>query len=221
MKILLLEDERMLQTSIAEFLEGLGHSVESYADGATAFEAMQAGNFDLMILDVNVPRIDGFSLLEKARELNIHTPVVYISALVDIREITKGFTLGCSDYIKKPFHLKELQLRIENVAKLSGMRGENHMILSRHYSYDREHKELFFDAQPVELTKRQLQIIDVLARHAPSVVDFDRFREAVWEDEPIDNASIRAEVARLRKSLKEDFIKNIRGLGYRIEKCGL
>jgi DNA-binding response OmpR family regulator len=220
MKILLLEDERMLLTSIQEFLEGLGHVVEPYADGAKAFEAMQKSAFDLMILDINVPQIDGFSLLEQAREAKILTPVIYISALADIREITKGFTLGCADYVKKPFHLKELQLRIDNVVRLAGIRNENHLVLSRHYAYDREQKALYFDGDTVELTRRQQQILDLLVRHSPSVVDFERFRESVWEDEPIDNASIRAEVARLRKILKEEFIKNIRGLGYRIEKCG-
>ncbi len=219
MKILLLEDERMLLTSIQEFLEGLGHLVDPYDDGAKALEAMGRQRYDLMILDINVPKIDGFSLLEQARQANIHTPTLYISALVDIREITKGFTLGCADYVKKPFHLKELQLRIDNVVRLAGIRHENHLVLSRHYAYDREKKALYFDGEPVELTKRQQQILDLLIRHSPSVVDFERFRESVWEDEPIDNASIRAEVARLRKILKEEFIKNIRGLGYRIEKC--
>lgn len=219
MKILLLEDEHMLLTSIAEFLHKIGHSVECFYDGIDALNAIKSTKFDLMILDINVPSVDGFSLLENMREIGVYTPVIYISALVDIKEITKGFALGCADYIKKPFHLKELELRINNIAKLGAIRSKNHLILSKNYSFDKTTKELYFGGELVELTKKQIQIIELLSRDAPSVVDFDRFREEVWFDDPIDNASIRAEIARFRKLLKEDFIKNIRGLGYKIEKC--
>lgn len=221
MKILLLEDEHMLLTSIAEFLNNIGHSVECFYDGADAFKMIEKEQFDLMILDINVPSINGFELLEKMRSIGTYTPVIFISALVDIKEITKGFTLGCSDYIKKPFHLKELELRIDNISKLGVAKSKNHLILSRNYSFDKNRKELLFNGEIVELTKRQIEIIELLAKNAPSIVDFDRFRDEIWQDDPIDNASIRAEVARFRKLLKEDFIKNIRGLGYKIEKCNI
>lgn len=221
MKILLLEDENMLLTSITEFLESLGHSVDAFYDGKDAYDAIVDGDFDLMIMDINVPTIDGFELLEKVREIGTYTPVIFISAMVDIKEITKGFSLGCSDYIKKPFHLKELELRINNITKLGIAKSKNHLVLSKNYSFDKSRKELLFNGEIVELTKRQMEIIDLLARNAPSIVDFDHFRDVIWDDEPIDNASIRAEVSRFRKMLKDDFIKNIRGVGYKIEKFNI
>lgn len=218
MKILLLEDESILRNTIMEFLEEMQHRVVGFADGLSAKEMLLSNSFDLLILDINVPKMSGFELLEAIREAGIYTPVIYISALVDIEEITRGFTLGCSDYLKKPFHLKELAIRIDNVARLQSLQSVNHTLLSRDYSYHAEKKTLYFQGEPQEITKRQQQIIDLLAANIGLVVDFDMFREYVWENAIIDNASIRAEVNRLKKALKEDVIKNIRGLGYKIER---
>ena len=218
MKILLLEDESILRHTIMEFLEDMQHQVIGFADGLSAKASLFNDSFDLLILDINVPKINGFELLEAIRDAGIFTPVIYISALVDIEEITRGFTLGCADYLKKPFHLRELAIRIDNIARLRSLQNVNHILLSRDYSYHAEKKTLYFQGIPQEITKRQQQIIDLLAGNIGLVVDFDMFREYVWENTIIDNASIRAEINRLKKALKEDVIKNIRGLGYKIER---
>ena len=217
MKILLLEDEVMLNESICEFLEALGHQVESFVDGNQALEEIQKNMYDLLILDINVPGMDGLSFLEKVHELKIHTPTIYISALVDIEDISRAYDLGCYDYLKKPFHLKELGLRIDRV-KIANDTPRIHLRLSKNYSYDQEHSTLLFNNEPQTLTKRQSQIIDLLARNRGMVVDFEQFTNYIWTDIFVDNATIRAEVNRLKKSLKEDVIQNIRGMGYMIEK---
>lgn len=217
MKILLLEDEVMLNESICEYLEAHGHSVESYVDGAKAFENIQDMAYDLLILDINVPNMDGLSFLEKIHELKIQTPAIYISALVDIEDISRAYNLGCFDYLKKPFHLKELSLRIDRV-KIDKEIPRVHLRLSNYYSYDQEHSILLFNNEPQTLTKKQSQIIDLLARNRGMVVDFEQFRIYVWDEQIIDNATIRAEINRLKKSLKEDILMNVRGMGYMIEK---
>lgn len=217
MKILLLEDEIMLNESICEYLEAQGHQVDSFIDGSDAYEGIQQNKYDLLILDINVPGIDGLEFLEKVHALKIHTSTIYISALVDIEDISKAYDLGCQDYLKKPFHLKELALRIDKI-KVDQETPQVHLRLSKHYSYDQEHAVLLFNGFPQILTKRQSQIIDLLARNRSRVVDFDQFGEYVWTDSIVDNATIRAEVNRLKKSLKEDIIQNIRGMGYMIEK---
>ena len=217
MKILLLEDELMLNESIQEYLEALGHSVQSYLDGLQAYEKIKDHAYDLLILDINVPGIDGLSFLEMIQELKIHTPAIYISALVDIEDISRAYNLGCFDYLKKPFHLKELALRIDRV-KLDKEIPRVHLRLSTHYSYDQEHSTLLFKNEPQTLTKRQSQIIDLLARNRSRVVDFEQFRIYVWDEQIIDNATIRAEINRLKKILKEDLLINVRGMGYMIEK---
>ncbi len=217
MKILLLEDELMLNESIQEYLEESGHSVESYLDGLQAYESIKKDSYDLLVLDINVPGIDGLSFLEKLHLLKIHTPAIYISALVDIEDISRAYNLGCYDYLKKPFHLKELSLRIDRIT-LDKEVPRVHLRLSKHYSYDQEHSALLFQNEPQVLTKRQSQIIDLLARNRSMVVDFEQFRIYVWDEQIIDNATIRAEINRLKKILKEDLLVNVRGMGYMIEK---
>lgn len=217
MKILLLEDEVMLNESIQEYLEAQGHSVESFLDGAKALESIKQIAYDLLILDINVPNIDGLTLLEELHALKIHTPAIYISALADIEDISRAYDLGCYDYLKKPFHLKELALRLDRVV-IANDTPRVHLRLSKNYSYDQEHSSLLFNSYPQILTKRQAQIIDLLARNRGRVVDFEQFRIYVWDEQIVDNATIRAEVNRLKKILKEDIINNIRGMGYMIDK---
>ena len=217
MKILLLEDEVMLNESICEYLESVGHQMETFFDGLKALNAIKNSSYDLLILDINVPGMDGLSFLEKIHALKIHIPAIYISALVDIEDISRAYNLGCYDYLKKPFHLKELSLRIDRV-KLEKETPRVHLRLSKNYSYDQEHSVLLFNNEAQVLTKRQSQIIDLLARNRGMVVDFEQFRIYVWDEQIIDNATIRAEINRLKKFLKEDVVINVRGMGYMIDK---
>ncbi len=217
MKILLLEDEVMLNESIAEYLEASGHKIDAFFDGIEAYNAMRKFSYDLFILDINVPNMDGLTLLEKTHALKIHTPTIYISALVDIEDISRAYNLGCYDYLKKPFHLKELSLRLDRIV-LSNAVPRVHLRLSKNYSYDQEHSTLLFNSQPQTLTKRQSQIMDLLARNRSRVVDFEQFRIYVWDEQIVDNATIRAEISRLNKFLQEEVIHNVRGMGYMIEK---
>ncbi|MFA5234351.1 MAG: response regulator transcription factor [Sulfurimonas sp.] len=217
MKILLLEDEVMLSESISEYLESQGHQVESFFNGLDAFRAIQERSYDLLILDITVPGLDGLSFLEKIHELKIHASAIYISALVDIEDISRAYDLGCHDYLKKPFHLKELSLRVDRV-KIAQETPRVHLRLSKNYSYDQEHSTLLFNQEPQILTKRQSQIIDLLSRNRGRIVDFEQFQSYVWSEQIVDNATIRAEINRLKKNLKEDFIINVRGMGYMVDK---
>lgn len=216
MKILLLEDEAMLSEAISEYLTSLGHRVTLNDDGSEALERLKTEAFDLLVLDINVPGINGLELLEQLHALKIRTPAIYISALVDIEGISRAYDLGCYDYLKKPFHLKELSLRIDKVMQSYAI-PQSHLRLSKSYGYDAATSTLMCENVTQSLTKRQLQIIDLLARNRGRVVDFDQFRAYIWDEEYVDNATIRAEVSRLKKSLKEDFIQNIRSLGYMID----
>ena len=216
MKILLLEDEQMLSEAIHEYLLALGHRITLFYNGSDALEHLKKETFDLLILDINVPGIDGLELLEALHMIKSRTPALYISALVDIEGISRAYDLGCYDYLKKPFHLKELALRIDKVMQSCTV-PQSHVKLSKSYAYDASTSTLMCDNVTQPLSKRQLQIIDLLARNRGRVVDFDQFRTYVWDEEYVDNATIRAEVSRLKKSLKEDFIQNIRALGYMID----
>jgi DNA-binding response OmpR family regulator len=216
MKILLLEDELMLNNAIKEYLTSIGHQVESFTDGQAVINNVES-TYDLLILDINVPTLDGFEILTILNSKKIFIPTIFISALGDIEDITKGYDLGCKEYLKKPFHLAELGIKINQILKTE-QQTTSHIKFSKNYSYSKTNKTLYFNDQPQNLTKKQLEIIHILALNINMIVDFERFRIDVWDAEDIDNPTIRAEISRLKKSLKEDFIKNIRGLGYKIER---
>lgn len=218
MKILLLEDETMLRNSIEEYLEAIGHEVESFINGQSAFDEIQKCKYDLLLLDINVPHLSGMELFEKLNSLENVPTTIFISANLDIEDITQAYELGASDYLKKPFHLKELALKINHIKKEQSAKAFVQVILSKHYRFSKEKQMLFYNNSVQRLTKKQLQIITLLAHNIGIVVDFDKFRSYVWNHEPVDNATIRAEISRFRKTLKEDFILNVKGIGYKIEK---
>ena len=217
MKILLLEDDVMLNSAIDKYLVSRGHIVETFRDGEQAYIKLQKINFDLLILDINVPNLNGLDLLQKIYKEKIMTPAIYISALIDIEEITKAYEVGCYDYLKKPFHLKELGLRIDKLLEVTKP-PRQHVRLSKGYSFDISQSILLFYNNPQILPNRQLQIIHLLASNRGIVMSFDNFREYVWNNNDIDDATIRTEVNRVKKSLQEDVIQNIRSIGYVINK---
>lgn len=217
MKILLLEDDIMLNKAIKTYLESTGHVIHSVMDGKHCIEILEKEQFDLLIFDINVPDVDGLTILEDLHKQKKMVPTIFISALIDIEDITRAFDIGCHDYLKKPFHLKELTLRINKFLKTNQIH-QQHKRLSKSYSYDSKNMILLFNNEPQILPKRQIQIIDLLAANRSLVCNYDMFREYVWNDDYIDNATIRAEVNRVKKVLKEDFILNIRGIGYMVER---
>lgn len=220
MKILLLEDEILLNKTIMEYLQSVGHVVESFREGKSALTAIEENSYDLIILDINVPEIDGLMLLEMLHKIKISPPTIIISALIDIEEISRAFELGCYDYLKKPFHLKELSLRIDKMLQTYHA-PQVHTRLSEGYSFDADASMLYFHNKPEVLPSRQLGILKVLTLNRGVVVSYDILREQVWEDDSIDNTTIRAEISRLKKNLKEDFINNIRSMGYMINRIKL
>ena len=217
MKILLLEDDFMLNNSIVKYLKATGHIIQSYREGNSALEIIKDEAFDLFILDINVPGVDGLSLLEIIKDLKIQTPSIFISALIDIQEISRAFDLGCYDYLKKPFHLKELSIRIDKMLKIHNIPQE-HTRLSKGYTYDANTNILYFYNAPQIISNRQLQIISFLALNRGTIVSYDTLRDYVWENYDIDKSTITAEVNRLKKNLKEDFITNHRSIGYMIDR---
>jgi len=217
MKILLLEDDMMLNNAIVQYLQSTGHIIESFREGEAALDALNNKNFDLLVLDINVPGIDGLTLLEKIYAAKITPPAIFISALIDIEEISRAFELGCYDYLKKPFHLKELTLRIDKMLQ-AHQAPQEHTRLSKGYSFNAQDSTLFFYNEPQTLPNRQLQIVKLLAENRGMVVGYDTLRDYVWNDYEIDNATIRTEVNRLKKNLKEEFVINIRSIGYMIER---
>jgi DNA-binding response OmpR family regulator len=218
MKILLLEDELMLQSAIVEYLTDTGYDIDAFEDGQDAFEASMKNAYDLFIFDINTPTIDGLTLLENLQKEKIFVPTIFISAITQIEQISKAYELGCYDYLKKPFHLKELTLHMERLLKMAKVESKSIVKISKMYTYDLKKCRLFFDNVEQTLTPKQAQIIHLFANNINKIVDFDMLRYYVWDDTPVDNATIRAEVHRVRQMLKEDLIESLKGIGYKINK---
>ena len=170
MKILLLEDELMLNNTITEYLKNIGHMVDSYFDGQDVLDNIE-NRYDLLILDVNVPTKDGFMILDELNSKKIHIPTIFISAQIDIEDITKAYSLGAREYLKKPFHLEELGIKINLILKKE-QRDTSHIKFSENYSYSKDKQTLYFNGEPQNLTKKQLEIIHILALNINMIVDF-------------------------------------------------
>ncbi len=217
MKILLLEDEYTLRKSIQEFLEDDNYIVDGFSDGDSAFDAAYYNTYDLLLLDVNVPGMSGFELLEQLREREIDTPAIFITSFTEIDNLEKAYDIGCNDYIKKPFDLAELRLRVVSALKLSMPKSKNNIIeLPLNYKYDTKSFILKHFDEEIHLSKREKMILDLFVKHKNQVVTPDMISDYVWE-ESVDPANVRVQVNNLRKKLDHSLIVNIRGQGYRLE----
>jgi len=217
MKVLLLEDEYMLRVSITEFLEEMGFEVHGYSNGERAFEAIYETHFDLYLLDVNVPGMDGFNLLKTLRKEGNKTPAIFITSMVNVSDLAEGYKSGCCDYIRKPFDLTELQLRIMHALKSHYHQGEHIVDLGGGLVYDTEAFTLMHNNEAVPLSKTEKEILGVLLKHANQVVSVEMFQDEIWGDY-VDPANIRVQINNLRKKLPVDIIQNRRGMGYIIER---
>ncbi len=218
MRILVLEDEAVLGMSIKEFLEDSGFEVAHFVNSDDAYDAIYEQNYDLLLLDVKVPgEKNGFEMLEELRNMDNKTPAIFITSLTDIDDLSRGYECGGCDYIRKPFDLAELKLRVEQAVKTHCFASDEELIsLPNGYVYDLKKMQLTYEGEAVKLAKTETKILELLIKRRGSVVSCEVFWEEVW-GEWVDSANIRVQVGNLRKKLKHDFIKNVRGVGYCID----
>jgi len=219
MRALLLEDDYTFNTLIAEELMRLGFSVDPCFEGEGAMDAVYTKQHDLYLLDINVPNIDGFEVLKYIREHFANTPVIIITTHSEIQYLKKAFDLGCYDYLKKPFDMEELILRIHNALRLSNPQKCNDiLLLSQGYTYSLITGELFYHESVVELTRIESLLLRILIQNIGNVVSSDVIQSYVWENEEIAPATMRYWIHRLMKKLQNGMIINVRGVGYRLRK---
>lgn len=214
MKILLLEDEEVLCKNIKKFLTIKGHQVDSYEDGGVLLDKANLFEYDFFVFDINVPDINGFELLSYIKDKKIETPLIFISAMVGIEEVTKGFELGCSDYLKKPFELEELELRLKNIK--NSFTTHERIDLPGGLVYDFDTKSVFENNQRLELSKKQSEILYVIVKHNGHVVSFDTIADYAYEDDFRDMHTISSHIRDIRKVIGSSTIKNVRGVGYKL-----
>ena len=208
MKILLLEDDAVLAESLTEYLEMEGYEVESVASGEEVFERTFQTTYDLYILDINVPDINGLEVLRALKEAEDETPAIYISAMTDIEHITKGFKAGAVDYMKKPFDPEELLVRLHH-----HLRPKEERIQHGTLRYFPKNGKVVQGDESFYLSEIQKKIFDRLILNRGAIVSSGELME--YMERPSPNA-LRVTMTKLKKRLGID-IKNIRGQGYTLE----
>jgi len=209
MKILLLEDDKILCDSLREFLELEGYSVDVVHRGLEVFDRTFEKKYDLYILDVNVPEVDGFDVLASLREAQDTTPAIYITALTDINSIAKGFEIGADDYIKKPFDPEELVIRIKQKYE----KVEEDLLYLNDLVYNPVTKLLQKAGVTIGLGEVQQNLFHTLMVEQNKIVN--SYTLIDFLEHPSANA-LRVNLAKLKNKLEIN-IKNIRGQGYMIE----
>lgn len=209
MKILLLEDDQILCDSLKEFLELEGYEVDVAHRGPEVFDLTFIKTYDLYILDVNVPEINGFDVLSSLKDAGDETPAIYITALTDINSISKGFEIGAEDYIKKPFDPEELVIRINRKYQ-----KEDVVLQINDIMYNPVTRVLQKEGQTIGLGDVQQNLFHTLMTEQNKIVDSYRLMDFL--EQPSANA-LRVNLAKLKNRLGIE-IKNIRGQGYMIEK---
>ena len=218
MRILLLEDERILKESIEEFLQSKNYEVESYENSNDAFDAIFEKEYDLLLLDVNVPgEWDGFSLRKELSLEDKNIPTIFVTSMSSSDAMLQGYANGCCDYIKKPFDLIELYLRVQHALKANCFQTEDNFLeLPQNFHYDLTNYELLQDETIISLSKTENDILNLFLQNRNKLVSFEMLYEHIWENN-VKTANARVQINNLRRKLPKGLIKNIYGLGYRLD----
>ncbi len=216
MKVLLMEDDIILSEIITEYLENLRYEVSVVYDGLEAEDLVYAHKFDLLLLDVNVPSINGFEFLKSFRATGDKTPSIFITSLHNSEDLLEGFEAGCDDYIKKPFDLVELKARIENIKRHFHIDKKQEYKISNEIDYHFSTQTLLIGDESHKLPKKEAQILEYFLKNLEQTVSTDELITNIWsyEDAPT-HATIRTYIKNLRKLLGETTITTIKGVGYR------
>lgn len=222
MHVLLCEDDENLGMLLREYLQAKGYDTVLCPDGEAGYKAFTQGKFDLCVLDVMMPKKDGFSLARDIREINEDTPIVFLTAKTLKEDILEGFRIGADDYLTKPFSMEELTFRIEAI--LRRVRGKKNRNCTHYkigsFSFDTQKQILSRGDQQTKLTTKESELLGLLCAHANEILQRDFALKTIWIDDNYFNArSMDVYITKLRKHLKADEnveIINIHGKGYKL-----
>ncbi|MDE1952628.1 MAG: response regulator transcription factor [Betaproteobacteria bacterium] len=218
MRLLLVEDDAMIGESVLDALRGDGYAVDWVRDGQMADTAWSTEHYDLVLLDLGLPRLDGLQVLKKARARHDRTPVLIATARDAVQARIAGLDAGADDYVLKPYDLDELQARIRALLRRAAGRAEP-VFEHGPVRLNPATHEATFEAQPVPLSQREWAVLEALIARPGVILSRTQLEEKLysWKDEISSNA-VEVYVHSLRKKLGADFIRNIRGMGYVISR---
>jgi len=220
MRILVAEDDAVLADAVQRSLRQSGHAVDWVQNGAQAEDAVQVERFDLLILDLGLPKLHGLEVLRKLRARGSSLPVLILTAADSVEQRVKGLDLGADDYMAKPFSLQELEARVRALTR-RGLGTASTIIKHGPLTFDATGRVAYINDQMIELSARELSLLEVLLQRAGRLVSKDQLVERLCEwGEEVSNNAIEVYIHRLRKKIEKGPIRiaTVRGLGYCLEK---
>lgn len=221
-RIMLCEDDENLGMLLREYLEAKNYNVDLCVDGEAGFNTFQSNKYDLCILDVMMPKMDGFTLAYKIRELNADVPFMFLTAKTMKEDVKQGFELGADDYITKPFSMEEVVFRIEAILRrVKGKKNSNSAIFQiGKFTFDSKKQTLTYENTVEKLTTKEADLLKLLASKQNELLQRDYALRAIWVDNNYYNArSMDVYITKLRKLLKADpnvELLNVHGKGYKL-----
>lgn len=222
MKILIVEDEKILNNTINKSLKDAGYEVESAFDGFDAMEMIEIESYDLIVLDLNLPNMDGMEILKNLRKEDVETKVLILSARSQIQDKVEGLDAGANDFLQKPFHLDELKARVRSLTRRNFIQNNTELSFDK-IKFDSKNRTIFIDDKELKLTRKEAGILEYLLLNQGRPVSQEELIDHVW-DSSVDllSNSIRVHISALRKKLKQELgydpIENRIGIGYLLRK---
>jgi len=215
--IFLLEDDANLNETIADYLVEQGFRVDAAYDGHEAQDLLYEKRYDLLLLDVNTPGINGFDLLKEARAEGVTAPAIYITSLNSVEDLETGFKSGGDDYIRKPFSLKELLIRVETLIKRSFYHeSKEEILIGDILRYDIKNGALLDGETTIQLGVKEGKLLKLFMKHPDEVIAHERIFKVLWDyDEEPSDTSLRTYIKNLRKLIGKDRIVSIKKQGYK------
>ena len=220
MRILIAEDDQVLADGLLRALRAAGYAVDQVGSGNEADAALATHEFDLVILDLGLPKMHGFDVLRKLRDRGSSMPVLILTAADSVEQRVKGLDLGADDYMAKPFSLQELEARVRALIR-RGLGSASSVIKHGPLTFDATGRVAYIADQMIELSARELGLLEVLLQRAGRLVSKDQLVERLCEwGEEVSNNAIEVYIHRLRKKIEKGPIRiaTVRGLGYCLEK---
>lgn len=215
MKILLLEDDPVISDIVIDFLSE-DYEVKHAFNSTEALRCAEDETFDLYIFDINVPGISGIKLLKSLRDFNDTTPAIFITAYQELDYLKEGFEAGANDFIRKPFELEELQVRIENIRRQFSIDEE--IVIDKSIRFNAMTNKVFIAEKTLSISAKESGVLAYLIRNKNHVVSTDEILQSLWSyDDMPGHDTIRTYIKNLRSILGKEHIVNIRGEGYRFE----
>ena len=218
-KILLLEDVLILSETVCDYFEEKVFEVVCVYDGDEALSSIYENNYDLLLLDVNVPNKNGFEVLKEVRRDDNNTPAIFITSLNSMDSLEQGYSSGCDDYIRKPFELKELLIRVQTILKREFSHKSESINITETITFNSISGELKNGEELIKLNLKELKVLKFFLQHPNELLIHDRIYDYVWDyDEEYSDNSLRTYIKNLRKILGKDKIVSLKKLGYRFNQ---